>query len=108
MEVEDIVRCLAALAQDTRLAAFRALIAAGPTGLQPTALAAALAIPANTLSFHLRALLAAGMITQERQGRTLIYRADFARMRSLIDFLTADCCGGEPCAATINLEPGAA
>ena len=107
MELEEIVRCLAALAQDTRLAAFRALVAAGPAGLHPTVLSSALAIPANTLSFHLKALLAAGLITQERQGRTLIYRADFERMRSVVDFLTADCCGGQPCAATINLETGA-
>lgn len=99
MESQDAVSALAALAQGSRLAAFRALVAAGPDGLQPSALTTALAIPANTLSFHLKGLLAAGLVSQERQGRALIYRADFARMRGLLDFLTDDCCGGKACAA---------
>ena len=99
MESQDAVSALAALAQASRLAAFRALVAAGPGGLQPSALAEALGIPANTLSFHLKGLLAAGLVSQERQGRALIYRADFLRMRSLLDFLTDDCCGGQACAA---------
>ena len=99
MELLDAVAALSGLAQGSRLAAFRALVAAGEGGLQPSALASSLAIPSNTLSFPLKGLLAAGLITQERQGRTLIYRADFTRMRSLLDFLTDDCCGGKACAA---------
>jgi DNA-binding transcriptional ArsR family regulator len=88
MELSSSVRAFAALAQETRLAAFRVLVAAGPEGLQPTALAARLGVPANTLSFHLRALLAAGLTTQERRGRSLHYRADLSRVLGLIDFLT--------------------
>ena len=98
MESQDAVSALAALAQASRLAAFRALVAAGDGGLQPSALAEALGIPANTLSFHLKGLLAAGLVSQERLGRAFIYRADFTRMRSLLDFLTDDCCGGQACA----------
>lgn len=95
-----MVQALGALAQGSRLAAFRALVAAGPAGLQPSALAEALGIPPNTLSFHLKALLAARLVTQERQGRALIYRADFERMLDLFAHLTQDCCGGQPCAAS--------
>ena len=99
MESQDAVAALAALAQVSRLATFRALVAAGTEGLQPSALASSLGIPPNTLSFHLKGLLAAGLVTQERQGRALIYRADFVHMRKLLDFLTDDCCGGQACAA---------
>ncbi|MEY4762056.1 MAG: hypothetical protein RLZZ200_1912 [Pseudomonadota bacterium] len=99
MESQDVVGALGALAQVSRLAVFRALVAAGADGLQPSALAAHLGIPPNTLSFHLKGLLAAGLVSQERQGRALIYRADFARMRKLLEFLTEDCCGGAACAA---------
>ena len=100
MELQDAVSALAALAQVTRLAAFRALVAAGSDGLQPSALAASLGIPPNTLSFHLKGLLAAGLVTQERQGRALIYRANFNRAQGLLDYLTHDCCGGTACALT--------
>jgi DNA-binding transcriptional ArsR family regulator len=88
MEVPAMARAFAALAQDTRLAAFRALVAAGPEGLQPTLLASRLGVPANTLSFHLRELVAAGLASQERQGRALIYRAELTRVLEMIDFLT--------------------
>ncbi|MEN9705410.1 MAG: hypothetical protein RLZZ393_1289 [Pseudomonadota bacterium] len=100
MESKDVIGALGALAQESRLAAFRALVAAGTNGLQPGTLVARLGIPANTLSFHLGTLQRAGLVSQERQGRALIYRAEFQRMRTLIDFLTEDCCGGQPCAAT--------
>lgn len=88
MDSQAIVRAFGALAQGTRLAAFRALVASGPDGQQPTQLAAALGVPANTLSFHLKELLAAGLITQERSGRALVYRADLTRVLEIIDFLT--------------------
>lgn len=104
MEPDEIVQALAALAQGTRLAAFRALVTAGPSGLQPTALATTLGIPPNTLSFHLKALLSAGLVSQERQGRALIYRADFEHLLDIFTHLTQDCCGGTPCAVSPLVE----
>ena len=97
---DQVIKALAALAQATRLQAFRALVVAGPAGMTPTDLAYHLDVPAPTLSFHLKELMAAGLVTQERDGRHLIYRADFSEMDALMSFLTAHCCQGEPCAAT--------
>ena len=95
-----MVRALAALAQVQRLRAFRALVVAGPEGLLPGALAAQLGIAPSALSFHLKGLSHAGLVTVEQHGRNLIYRADFARMGGLLAFLTAHCCRGEPCATS--------
>jgi DNA-binding transcriptional ArsR family regulator len=97
MEEKDVVQALAALAQDIRLQVFRALVVAGPQGLTPGALSEALGVAANTLSFHLKELLHAGLITQERDGRFLIYRAAFDRMNALICYLSANCCEGPTC-----------
>ena len=100
MEEKDVVQALSALAQPVRLRVFRALVGAGPQGAIPTALADDLAVPASSLSFHLKELLHAGLVTQERDGRRLIYRADFARMNSVMAYLTAHCCQGQACAPT--------
>lgn len=97
MEDEDVVKALGALAQPHRLRAFRALVVAGPGGLTPGVLMAQLDIPANTLSFHLKELTNAGLVTQTRDGRHLIYRAAFERMNALLGFLTANCCEGADC-----------
>lgn len=97
MESIDAVKALAALAQESRLAVFRALVEAGPGGLTPGDLAARLSIAANTLSFHLKELSHAELITQERQGRNLIYRAEFARMNALLSYLSRNCCEGAIC-----------
>ena len=94
----DVVRALAALAQAVRLRVFRALVVAGPAGLTPGDLSAQLEVAANTLSFHLKELSHAGLITQERQGRHLIYRAAFDSMNALLAYLTENCCEGEACA----------
>lgn len=94
MESKDAVKALGALAQETRLAAFRALVEAGPTGMAAGALAEALDTAAPTLSFHLAALSQAGLVTSTRDGRSIVYAADFAAMRGLVDFLTENCCGG--------------
>ena len=99
MEQEDVVRSLAALAQPMRLQTFRALVVAGPLGLTPTALCEMLDVAPNTLSFHLKELLNAGLVSQQRDGRFLIYRAAFDRMSGLLDYLTAHCCQGNACAA---------
>ncbi len=100
MKEQDAIHALAALAHGTRLQAFRSLVVAGPDGMTPTDLAYHLDVPAPTLSFHLKELLHAGLVTQERDGRQLIYRAAFAEMEALMSFLTAHCCQGKPCAVT--------
>lgn len=95
MEETSALRALAALAQPLRLRAFRALVVAGGTGLTPGRLADDLKIAPATLSFHLKALTHAGLVTQERRSRNLVYRADFARMNALLAFLTENCCQGD-------------
>ena len=97
MEEKTVVAALAALAQPLRLRVFRALVVAGPQGLVPGTLAETLGVPAATLSFHLKELTHAGLISQQRDGRNLIYRAAFERMNALLGYLTAHCCQGEAC-----------
>ena len=97
MQETDVVRALAALAQEVRLRVFRALVVAGPAGLTPGDLAAQLEVAPNTLSFHLKELSHAGLISQERQGRNLIYRAAFDTMNALLAYLTENCCEDQGC-----------
>ncbi len=94
MEFDDAVTALAALAHPMRLQVFRALVVAGPEGLNPGPLAEQLALPPATLSFHLKELSRAGLASAERDGRFLIYRAQYAQMNALMGFLTENCCGG--------------
>lgn len=94
------VRSLAALAQPQRLRTFRALVVAGPDGLTPGAIAEQLAVAPSALSFHLKELTHAGLVTSEPRGRNLIYRASFERMNALLGYLTEHCCEGEACAVT--------
>ena len=104
MDENEVVRALAALAQPVRLQVFRALVIAGPRGMTPSTMAEGLGIPASSLSFHLKELANAGLITQERSSRNLIYRAAFDRMNSLLGYLTENCCQGAECA----VDPAAA
>lgn len=97
MEEQDIIRALAALAHEIRLRVFRALVVAGPDGMTPGALGEALSVAPTTLSFHLKELTQAGLLLQSRDGRYLIYRADYARMGALMAYLTENCCRGTPC-----------
>lgn len=97
MEERDVVKALAALAHPARLQVFRALVVVGQPGLTPRTMAAGLAMPAPTLSFHLKELVQAGLATQERAGRNIVYRAAFGRMNAVLGYLTAHCCQGEPC-----------
>ncbi|MCR6478094.1 metalloregulator ArsR/SmtB family transcription factor [Variovorax sp. ZS18.2.2] len=99
MEENTVVRSLMALAQSVRLRVFRALVVAGPQGMTPGALTEALAVPATSLSFHLKELTNAGLVSQERQGRHLIYRASFDQMNDLLAYLTENCCQGQACVA---------
>jgi DNA-binding transcriptional ArsR family regulator len=97
MNEKTAVAALAALAQEARLRVFRALVGAGPEGMTPTALSAMLDIPASTLSFHLKELVHAGLISAERDRRHLIYRPCVGQMNALLGYLTDHCCQGEPC-----------
>jgi ArsR family transcriptional regulator, arsenate/arsenite/antimonite-responsive transcriptional repressor len=107
MDEQSAVASLAALAQGMRLRVFRALVGAGPQGLTPGALAATLGTPASTLSFHLKELMQAGMVTQQRDGRHLIYRPELAQMNALMVYLTAHCCQAADGAACEGVSPPA-
>ena len=98
MEEPDVIKALAALAHPVRLRVFRALVVSGPKGLTPGVMQEGLAIPATTLSFHLKELAAAGLVTQERASRNLVYRAAYDRMNGLLGYLTDNCCAGAACA----------
>ncbi|WP_367849097.1 ArsR/SmtB family transcription factor [Rhodoferax sp. WC2427] len=91
------VRSLAALAQAQRLRAFRALVVAGAEGLTPGAMAEQLGVAPSALSFHLKELAHAGLVSSEPRGRNLIYRANFAQMNVLLGYLTEHCCQGVAC-----------
>ena len=108
MDANDTIKALAALAQPTRLEAFRQLAAAEPDGMAAGDLARRLDVPQNTLSAHLAVLTRAGLATGDRQGRSIIYRADLPALRNILLFLLQDCCGGRPeiCAPLIaELSP---
>lgn len=96
MEIKAAVTALAALAQETRLAAYRVLVAAGESGLAAGEIAAQLGVPPATLSFHLKELAHAGLVKSRNAGRFVIYAADYAVMTGLIGFLSEACCAGQP------------
>lgn len=100
METEVLVNALAALAQASRLAVFRLLVQAGPAGLPAGKISEATGISPSSLSFHLKELLHADMVTSRQDGRFIIYAANFSTMNALLAFLTENCCGGNPCAPT--------
>lgn len=97
MEEQDVVKALGAMAQVSRLRVFRTLIVAGPSGLTPGALGEELDLAATTLSFHLKELTNAGLVSQQREGRNLIYRAVYSQMSAVLGYLTAHCCQGQAC-----------
>jgi len=105
MEEADVVKSLAALAQPVRLQVFRALVVTGRAGLTPGTMAEALGIPQNTLSFHLKELTNAGLVTPERASRNIVYRAAYERMNALLGYLTENCCAGAACAVDTTATP---
>lgn len=97
MNEDQVIKSLAALAHPVRLRVFRALVVAGTEGLTPSVLAEQLAVASTALSFHLKELVNAGLVTQERMSRNLIYRAEFAQMDGVLGYLTENCCAGGDC-----------
>lgn len=99
--LETAVTALGALAQTHRLAVFRELVQAGQSGLAAGVLAQRLEVPRSSLSFHLSALKKGGLVTERREGRSIIYSADFAAMHALVGFLLHNCCAGEAAASEL-------
>ena len=100
METNYALAALAALAQESRLAVFRLLVRLGPAGMAATKIAEELDIPSSSLSFHLKELTHAGLITARQDGRFIIYAANFDTMNKLVAFLSENCCGGNPCSSS--------
>ncbi len=100
METSQAISALAALAQESRLAVFRALVQAGPEGMAATRIAELIGAAPSSLSFHLKEMSHAGLVMSRQYGRFVIYSANFATMNGLIAFLTENCCGGNSCGPT--------
>jgi len=107
MKRHDVLAALAALAQDNRLDVFRLLVEAGPEGMPAGRVAGALKLAPNTLTFHFDRLRDAGLVTVRREGRSMIYAAQFGAMNALIAYLTENCCAGAPqqCAPAAVCKP---
>jgi ArsR family transcriptional regulator len=109
MENKDAVKALAALAQETRLSIFRLLVQAGPEGVPAGIIGESLEVPPATLSFHLKELSHAGMVSSRQEGRFIYYSTDYDRMAALMTFLTQNCCKGMPqeCLSVMETALGA-
>jgi DNA-binding transcriptional ArsR family regulator len=109
MDIQTTTRALAALAQESRLRAFRMLVSEGHAGIAAGKIADALDVPHNTMSTHLATLVNAGLVTSRRESRSIIYSIDFDGTRAMLSFLMEDCCQGNPdiCQPVLeNLVPG--
>jgi DNA-binding transcriptional ArsR family regulator len=100
MDSNLVVRALGALAHESRLAIFRTLVVAGPDGIAAGEIAQQVGLAPSSLSFHLKDLSHAGLVSSRQDGRFVFYSADFEAMTGLIGFLTESCCAGAPCAAS--------
>lgn len=108
METKDIIAALAALAQESRLSTFRLLVQTGPQGLAASKIAEHLDVAPSSLSFHLKELSHAGLVTSRQEGRFVIYSANFDTMNGVLAYLTDNCCGGASCApaTATSCQPG--
>jgi len=106
MEKSDVITALAALAQESRLGIFRLLVQAGTDGLPAGQIGERLGLPSATLSFHLNQLKQAGLITFRREGRSLIYMAEYQTMTALLGYLTENCCQGDPAGCSVGVCDG--
>jgi DNA-binding transcriptional ArsR family regulator len=107
MDSETVINALGALAQEHRLAAFRLLVQAGTDGLAAGTIADRLGVPASSMSFHLAQLGHAGLVSQRRESRSIIYTADYAAMNRLMGYLTENCCAGVDCTTAAECSPAA-
>ena len=105
MQSAKAINALGALAHELRLTLFRLLVQAGENGMAAGALADALAVPNSSLSFHLAHLNRAGLIEQRRDGRSLIYTANYPAMNELVAYLMENCCGGADCSPASSAKP---
>lgn len=105
MDANIVIRALGALAQEHRLAAFRLLVQAGADGMAAGAIAERLGVPASSMSFHLAQLGHAGLVSQRRESRSVIYAADYAAMGALMGYLSENCCAGVACVADTGCSP---
>lgn len=106
MKKPDVLAALSALAQENRLDAYRLLVQAGPEGLPAGEVATSLGVSPNTLTFHFDRLREAGLVTVRRDGRSMIYAAQFDTMNALLGYLSENCCGGEvDCAPAVACKP---
>ena len=108
METTQAIEALAGLAQESRLAAYRLLVQAGPQGMAAGRIGEKLGLPPATLSFHLAHLVRAGLVSSRQEGRFVIYSADFQSMNQLVGFLTENCCGGQSCEGEQHEAPARA
>ncbi len=102
MEIKPAINALSALAQDSRLAIYRLLVQAGPGGIPAGKISEATGIAPSSLSFHLKELDHANLVTSRNESRFVIYSANYATMNDLITFLTENCCGGNPCVSVCS------
>lgn len=107
MEIFEAVKALSSLAHETRLGIFRLLVQAGASGLSVGEINNAVQIAAPTLSFHLKEMANAGLISSRHEGRFIYYQANYAAMNELLAYLTENCCQGEPCLPASVCKPGA-
>lgn len=109
METPNALEALAALAHSIRLSVFRLLVQAGPAGLPAGRIAELMEVPASSLSFHLKELHRAGLLSSRQDGRSIIYAAHFETMNALLAYLTENCCSGNPCSpvstCSVTSEP---
>ncbi|MFJ3057165.1 ArsR/SmtB family transcription factor [Herbaspirillum sp. NPDC087042] len=105
METKAVIVALAALAQESRLAIFRHLVQIGPEGAAASKIGEALDIAPSSLSFHMKELAHADLVTSRHEGRYVIYSANFAAMNNVLGFLTENCCGGNPCSPVKTCNP---
>lgn len=96
METKTALAAFSALSQEVRLDVLKRLVRAGPVGVAAGALAESAGVAAPTMSFHLKELLGAGLVRSRKEGRSVLYAADYGGLRALVDFLLADCCQGDP------------
>lgn len=110
METKSVITALAALAQESRLAIFRHLVQIGPEGCAASKIGETLAIAPSSVSFHMKELSHAGLVSSRQEGRFVIYIANYGAMNDVLSFLTENCCGGNPCspASTCSVASTAA